>query len=252
MLICSVSIHSCGFASSPSPSPALGMPRPPEPSKGIFRKKRRGSFPAICNSKCNQCEPCMPVQVSVRAMELEENEGILLCNSKTTVPSLVSTLRAARVLHQTSIAVSASKCQKVRRLIRILIEIWKIKKQIKELEAARGNGTSMMSLIIPPRDQISRVSKMLGEEIGTASNIKSRVNRQSVLGAITSAQERLKRYNKVPPNGLALFTGTIVTDDGKERKMTRAIEPFKPINASLYLCDNKFHIEALSELALGI
>ncbi|KAL6213287.1 hypothetical protein ACLB2K_012734 [Fragaria x ananassa] len=98
------------------------------------------------------------------------------------------------------------------------IEIWKIKKQIKELEAARGNGTSMISLIIPPRDQISRVSKMLGEEIGTASNIKSRVNR------------------------------TIVTDDGKERKMTRAIEPFKPINASLYLCDNKFHIEALSEL----
>lgn len=128
------------------------------------------------------------------------------------------------------------------------IEIWKIKKQIKELEAARGNGTSMISLIIPPRDQISRDSKMLGEEIGNASNIKSRVNRQSVLGAITSAQERLKHYNKVPPNGLALFTGTNVTDDGKEMKMTRAIEPFKPINASLYLCDNKFHIEALSEL----
>ncbi|KAL6211788.1 hypothetical protein ACLB2K_017011 [Fragaria x ananassa] len=64
----------------------------------------------------------------------------------------------------------------------------------------------------------------------------------------TSAQERLNHYNKVPPNGLALFTGTIVTDDGKERKMTRAIEPFKPINASLYLCDNNFHIEALSEL----
>ncbi|PRQ22757.1 putative 50S ribosomal protein L30e [Rosa chinensis] len=128
------------------------------------------------------------------------------------------------------------------------IEIWKIKKQIKELEAARGNVTSMISLIIPPRDQISRVTKMLGEEFGTASNIKSRVNRQSVLGAITSAQERLKRYNKVPPNGLALYTGTIVTDDGKEKKKTVAIEPFRPINASLYLCDNKFHIEALNEL----
>jgi peptide chain release factor subunit 1 len=25
-------------------------------------------------------------------------------------------------------------------------------------------------------------------------------------------------------------------------------EPFKPINTSLYLCDNKFHTEALSEL----
>lgn len=65
------------------------------------------------------------------------------------------------------------------------IEIWKIKKLIKALESARGNGTSMISLIMPPRDQISRVTKMLGDEFGTASNIKSRVNRQSVLGAIT-------------------------------------------------------------------
>ncbi|AQK63643.1 Eukaryotic peptide chain release factor subunit 1-3 [Zea mays] len=128
------------------------------------------------------------------------------------------------------------------------IEIWKIKKLIKALESARGNGTSMISLIMPPRDQISRVTKMLGDEYGTASNIKSRVNRQSVLAAITSAQQRLKLYNKVPPNGLVLYTGTIVTEDGKEKKVTIDFEPFKPINASLYLCDNKFHTEALNEL----
>lgn len=76
------------------------------------------------------------------------------------------------------------------------VEIWKIKKLIKSLEAARGNGTSMISLIIPPKDQISRVAKMLADEFGTASNIKSRVNRLSVLGAITSVQQRLKLYNK--------------------------------------------------------
>nr|XP_043621317.1 eukaryotic peptide chain release factor subunit 1-3-like [Erigeron canadensis] len=128
------------------------------------------------------------------------------------------------------------------------VEIWEIKKHIKALEAARGNGTSMISLIMPPRDQISRVNKMLGDEFGTASNIKSRVNRQSVLGAITSAQQRLKLYSKVPPNGLVLYTGTIVTDEGKEEKVTIDFEPFKPINASLYLCDNKFHTEALNEL----
>lgn len=59
-----------------------------------------------------------------------------------------------------------------------------------------SNGTSMISLIIPPKDQISRVAKMLADEFGTASNIKSRVNRLSVLGAITSVQQRLKLYNK--------------------------------------------------------
>jgi peptide subunit release factor 1 (eRF1) len=47
--------------------------------------------------------------------------------------------------------------------------------------------------------QVARVTKMLGDEFGTASNIKNRVNRQSVLGAITSAQQRLKLYNRVPP-----------------------------------------------------
>ncbi|CDY34600.1 BnaC03g57000D [Brassica napus] len=74
------------------------------------------------------------------------------------------------------------------------IEIWKIKKLIKGLESARGNGTSMISLIMPPRDQVSRVTKMLGDEYGTASNIKSRVNRQSpnVAGLILAGSADFK------------------------------------------------------------
>lgn len=81
---------------------------------------------------------------------------------------------------------------------------------------ATSNGTSMISLVIrkfiidilnnldkiftnkllAPKDQISRVVKMLADEYGTASNIKSRVNRLSVLSAITSTQQRLKLYNR--------------------------------------------------------
>jgi len=155
------------------------------------------------------------------------------------------------------------------------IEMFKVKKLIKNLEAARGNGTSMISLIIPPGDQISRVNKMLSDEYGTASNIKSRVNRLSVLSAITSTQQRLKLYNKCPPNGefvltfqsswfvigtvthgcsewtgLVIYCGTVITEDGKERKVNIDFEPFKPINTSLYLCDNKFHTEDLQELLM--
>lgn len=106
----------------------------------------------------------------------------------------------------------------------------------------------MISLIIPPKDQVSRVNKMLTDEMGTASNIKSRVNRLSVLGAITSVQQRLKLYNRVPPNGLVVYCGTVLTLEGKEKKVAIDFEPFKPINTSLYLCDNKFHTEALAEL----
>lgn len=53
---------------------------------------------------------------------------------------------------------------------------------------------------------------------------------------------------QVPPNGLVVYTGTVMTDDGKEKKLNIDFEPFKPINTSLYLCDNKFHTEALNEL----
>lgn len=128
------------------------------------------------------------------------------------------------------------------------VEIWKMRKLIKNLESARGNGTSMISLIIPPKEQIARWSQKLTEEYGTASNIKSRVNRLSVLSAITSTQQKLKLYNKVPTNGLLVYCGTIVTDEGKEKMVNIDLEPFKPINTSLYLCDNKFHVECLTEL----
>ena len=122
------------------------------------------------------------------------------------------------------------------------VEIWKVKKLVKSLTLARGNGTSMISLVIPPRDQISRVAKMLADEYGTASNIKSRVNRLSVLGAITSehhrrfklyndyagTQQRLKLYSRVPPHGLVVYCGTIMTDEGKERRVNIDFEPCPP------------------------
>ena len=47
-----------------------------------------------------------------------------------------------------------------------------------------------------------------------------------------------------------IYCGTIVTDEGKERRVNIDFEPFKPINTSLYLCDNKFHTEARREARL--
>ena len=128
------------------------------------------------------------------------------------------------------------------------VEIWKIKKIIKNLSEVRGNGTSLISLILPPKDQISRTAKMLTEEYGTASNIKSRVNRLSVLSAITSTQQKLKLYKNVPQNGLIIYCGNITNEDGKEKKVNIDFEPFKPIQRSLYICDNRFHTESLKSM----
>mmetsp|Transcript_9199 Transcript_9199/g.14542 ORF Transcript_9199/g.14542 Transcript_9199/m.14542 type:complete len:394 (+) Transcript_9199:87-1268(+) len=128
------------------------------------------------------------------------------------------------------------------------LEIWKIKSLIKKLENIKGSGTSMISLVIPPGDQISRIQKMLIEEYGTASNIKSRVNRLSVLSAIVSTQQKLKLYSKIPENGLIIYCGTVLDDNNKEKKVSFDICPHKKVKTSLYLCDSKFHIDVLYSL----
>ncbi|GMR57329.1 hypothetical protein PMAYCL1PPCAC_27524 [Pristionchus mayeri] len=106
----------------------------------------------------------------------------------------------------------------------------------------------MISLHIPPRYQIARVAKMLADEFGTAANIKSSVNRMSVRTAITSVQSKLKLYHNVPPNGLVIYCGTIISEEGKEKKVTIDLSPFRPLTTSLYHCDNRFHTETLHAL----
>ena len=126
---------------------------------------------------------------------------------------------------------------------------WKIKRLIKNLDQARGNGTSLVSLIIPPRDQLPLINKLITDEYGKAANIKSRVVRQSVQSAMTSVRERLRLYNRTPNNGLIIYCGEVLNEQGNiEKKITIDLEPFKPINTSLYLCDNVFHTEVLKEL----
>jgi len=128
------------------------------------------------------------------------------------------------------------------------LEQWKVRRLIKTLDAARGNGTSAITLILSGKQDINYTNKMLTDEAGTASCIKSRVNRLSVLSAIASTQQRLKRYNRVPPNGLIIYCGEMIGDDGKERKVTIDFEPFRPIHTTMYMCDNKFHTQDLAQL----
>lgn len=127
------------------------------------------------------------------------------------------------------------------------IEKFKIKRLVKELSSYKGNGTSMISIVVPTGYQISLISKMLTNELGTASNIKSRVNRQSVMSAITSAQSKLKRYSKTPPNGLVVYCGDTIKD-GKPKKLNIDFEPTKPLLQKVYMCDDHFHTEYLDPL----
>ena len=106
----------------------------------------------------------------------------------------------------------------------------------------------MISLIVPARGQIAKTSKLLTEELGTAACIKSHVNKLSVIDAIKSCKQKLSLYKQVPPNGLMIFCGKVITLEGKEKMVNFDIEPFRPMNTGLYHCDNKFHTAALHEL----
>lgn len=128
------------------------------------------------------------------------------------------------------------------------IERYKVKKLIQMLESARGVGTSVISVYMTPKEQINGMVAKLNNEYGTATNIKSHSNKLSVQSAITAALGRLKQFNRMPPNGLLLYSGTVLTTDNKEKKLTLDIEPFKAVSRSLYMCDNKFHTDELRRM----
>ena len=128
------------------------------------------------------------------------------------------------------------------------LEMFKLKKLIQDLDKMRGLGTSMITLIINYKDQINQFSKMITEEIGKATNIKSRITRQHVTDALTSTNEKLRLYNRTPKNGLVIFCGLVQLPQGGEKMIKIDLEPFKPINTSLYRCDNIFHTDELKTL----
>jgi len=129
------------------------------------------------------------------------------------------------------------------------IEKWKVKRLIRTLDEAKGNGTSFVSLFIPPKESVMKINQMLGNEFAGAENIKSRQTRQSVQTAITSTKERLKLYKNTPENGLYIFCGVILMEDGKtEKKIMYDASPFRPINIFKYACQNSFHTDPLHSL----
>lgn len=134
-----------------------------------------------------------------------------------------------------------------------LIQMWKIKRMINNLEEMSGSGTSMISLYVPPkRDGLNQAAKQLVDQEGSAANIKSSINKAQVIGGITSLRQKLKLYKQVPTNGLVIFCGT-VDQNGKDsgKRFTIDMEPIKPISTSMYHCDSKFMLGPLKEMLVS-
>ncbi|HIH44135.1 MAG TPA: peptide chain release factor 1 [Candidatus Methanoperedenaceae archaeon] len=125
---------------------------------------------------------------------------------------------------------------------------YEFKKVLEALRDKRGRGTELISLYIPHDKQIYDVVGQLKEEYGQASNIKSRVTRLNVQGAIESLLSRLKLIPRAPENGVVIFCGAVDVGGGKTDIQTVILEPPEAITIYKYHCDSTFFLEPLEDL----
>jgi peptide chain release factor subunit 1 len=126
---------------------------------------------------------------------------------------------------------------------------FRLKKSLGVLESKRGQHTELVSLYIPSDRQISDVLNSLRQELGTASNIKSKTTRKNVQDAIESTIQRVKLFARPPSTGLAVFSGAIPQNGpGSERMEVYVVIPPEPINIYYYRCDSHFHVQPLKEM----
>jgi len=124
----------------------------------------------------------------------------------------------------------------------------KLRRLIKELEAIRGRHTELISLYIPGNYDFNKVVELISQEQALTRNVKSKTVRKNVLSALEKISQELKRYGKIPENGLVIFCGNIAEEEGKSNIKLWSIVPYKKINIKLYWCDQKFELEPLKDL----
>ena len=119
---------------------------------------------------------------------------------------------------------------------------------VEELEGYRGRHTELITVMIPSGATLTQTTKQLENEKGTATNIKSSGARKNVINALERAIRKLKEIERTPPNGLAVFSGNVSSELGKESLEVWAIEPPKKLKVKIYRCDQKFVLEPLKEM----
>jgi peptide chain release factor subunit 1 len=130
------------------------------------------------------------------------------------------------------------------------VKRYKLTKMINELSSISGHGTELVTVYIPPRRPVFDVISQLRNEAGTASNIKSDLTRTHVQDALSRTIEQLKLFKETPENGLIIFCGAIPNEKGigKEKIEIYPVLPPKPVQISLYRCDDHFWTDHLKEM----
>ncbi len=104
------------------------------------------------------------------------------------------------------------------------------------LRLARGRGrASLYNMIVQAGDDVMRVRADLRRElsrspVGSAESV-----------AIAGVLERLRSLDGIPRNGLIVFCGTLDTTE----TVCVAFEPWARVRSAVFLCDDRFHTDAV-------
>ncbi len=122
----------------------------------------------------------------------------------------------------------------------------KILTDLQKKESPDGS-TCLISLYVPPERAIAGFVQELTEEIGTATNIRSKFTQKNVVSALRTVIGKLKLYgNKAPKSGIVFFAGATADSGPKDYKIESYVfEPPEPVSRKLYVCDNRFHVDHL-------
>lgn len=130
-----------------------------------------------------------------------------------------------------------------------MLQRQRLKHFIKELDPVRGRHTELVSVYVPAGYDMNAIINHLQQEQGTATNIKSKSNRDAVINALEKMIQHLKLVKRTPENGLAAFSGNVAKREGVQDYKVWSIEPPNPNNLRLYRCDKEFILEPLKEMS---
>jgi len=125
----------------------------------------------------------------------------------------------------------------------------KLRRLLRELSQMKGKHTELISYYIPAGSDLNKISELITQEQALTRNVKNKTVRKNVLSALEKIGQELKRYNKLPENGLAIFCGNVSEEEGKTDIKLWAVVPPEKIQVKLYWCDQKFELGPLEELA---
>ena len=125
----------------------------------------------------------------------------------------------------------------------------RLKIALEDLREMKGFGTELVTIIIPPERQVSDARSLLQNEHGQAANIKSKGTRKNVQAAIESALSTLSKYKNAGEHGIALFVGSIIIGNNKNRMVNVVVEePPQPLISFRYRCDSVFELTQLEDM----